>query len=374
MRILHVIPNLVKGGAQRIAIDMCRELSRRKGIVVKLIYFQGENEFEFLTKDIDVKRIEVIYNLSFRNKSQMNLEAYESLLDEFRPDIIHSHLYIAELITREFPRKNVSYFTHCHDNITQLQKPGIRSIFNKKDLVHAMERNRLLKRYVACHNHFIAIAHDGVYYLKKNLPHDLSVSAVLLHNAIDVSSFKSDSVKTYSDHSLVNVGNFIPKKNQSFLIDVLAELNKKGHIIKLTLVGDGETRATVEHKVNKLQIGHLLDFQGKTDDIRSVLSQHTIYVHSAKYEPFGLVLIEAMAAGLPVVSLDGIGNRDLIHDGVNGFLVAQGDTERFVQCIIQLINDPTLYKRFQEEGLRIAEKHDIRPYVDQLIELYRKQV
>jgi glycosyltransferase involved in cell wall biosynthesis len=196
----------------------------------------------------------------------------------------------------------------------------------------------------------------------------------LLHNAIDVSSFKWDSVKTHSDHSIVNVGNFIPKKNQSFLIEVQAELNKKGHIIKLTLVGDGETRTAVEHEVRRIPIGHLVEFKGKTDDIRSVLNQHTIYVHSAKYEPFGLVLIEAMAAGLPVVSLDGIGNRDLIHDGVNGYLVAQGDTDRFVQCIIQLIIDPTLYKRFQEEGLRTAEKHDIRPYVDQLIELYRKQV
>jgi glycosyltransferase involved in cell wall biosynthesis len=373
MKILHIIPNLVKGGAQRIAIDICRELSQRQGIEVKLVYFTGSNEFEFLTTDLDVERIHISYKLSFRKKSQIDLSAFEKLLDAFQPDVIHSHLYLAELISREFPRSNIVYFTHCHDNIVQLRKPNITSFFNRQELTDALERRRLLKRYRACNNQFIAIARDGVTYLKDNLPADFSDSVVLLHNAINVEAFKIDRKESNEVHRLINVGNFISKKNQSFLIDVIEEFKSKEHNLKLTLVGDGTTRGPIENKTSKLGLNDFIDFIGKTDDVKSELQKNTIYVHSALYEPFGLVLLEAMAAGLPVVSLDGKGNRDLIEDGQNGFIVNQGDHERFVHCILQLIEDPSLYERLQTEGFKTAQQHDIHPYVDRLLSIYSKE-
>jgi glycosyltransferase involved in cell wall biosynthesis len=370
MRILHIIPNLIKGGAQRIAIDICRELNKREGVEVKLVYFEGENEFEFLTDEIVVQRIDIAYNLSFRKKSTINLVALEEFIDQFNPDVIHSHLYRAELISREYPRSKISYFTHCHDNIVQLRKPKFNSFLKRQDLIHALERKRLLKRYRACNNCFLAIAQDGVNYLKENLPADLSDSVVLLHNAINVEFFKVDRNENAIAHRLINVGNFIPKKNQTFLVDVIEQAKSKGLDLKLTLVGDGVTRSVIHDKVTELGLSEWVDFKGKSDDIKALLEKNSVYVHSAIYEPFGLVLLEAMAAGLPVVSLDGKGNKDLIHEGENGFLVDQGDQQRFVQCIIDLINDPTLYKRIQAEGYKTAEKHDIRPYVDRLLELY----
>jgi glycosyltransferase involved in cell wall biosynthesis len=373
LKILHIIPNLVKGGAQRITIDICRELSKRPGIEVKLIYFSGVNEFEFLTKDIDIEHISITFKLSFRKKSQINLTAYEKLVDAFQPDVIHSHLYLAELISREFPRSNILYFTHCHDNIVQLQKPKISTFFNRQRFIDTLERRRLLKRYRACNNHFIAIAQDGVFYLKNILPKDFAKSIHLLPNAIDTDSFKSQIERENIIHHLINVGNFIPKKNQFFLIDILAEIKSKGYNLGITLVGDGITLNEVRNKAEKLKITDQVEFKGKTDDIRSELQKSSIYVHSALYEPFGLVILEAMAAGLPVVTLDGKGNRDLIQDGKNGFLVDQGDRERFVQCILRLIEDQSLYKRIQTEGYKTAQQYDIHPYVDRLLAIYSKE-
>ena len=370
MRILHVIPNLIKGGAQRIAIDICIELNRRQGVEVCLVYFEGENEFSFLTGEINVQRINIQFELSFRKKNQLDLGEYEQLVDDFQPDVIHSHLYLAELISRENPRENIKYFTHCHDNLKQFYRHNTKALFTKKKLIDSLERRRLLKRYRACNNTFIAIANDGINYLKNNLPETFASSIVLLHNAINVEAFKVDRKDFNSNHHLINVGNFIPKKNQAFLIDVVWGIRDKGITVPLALLGDGETKPETERKVKKQGLSGQIIFKGKTDDIKSELLHSTIYVHSAFYEPFGLVLLEAMAAGLPVVSLDGGGNRDLIIDGVNGFLVEQGDLERFVQCILNLMNDPTLFKEIQKKGYETANQHDIRPYVDRLLGHY----
>lgn len=373
MKILHIIPNLVKGGAQRIAIDICLELQQREGIEVILVYFEGENEFSFLTKDLNIQKIDLVYNLSFRKRNQINIESFERLVDHFQPHVIHSHLYLAEIIAHENPRQEIAYFTHCHDNIKQLNRHKARAIFKKEKLIEAWERRRLLQRYSKCNKSFIAIAKDGVEFLKQNLPISLQQDIIFLPNAINVEAFKSSVNQIKHTGNLVNVGNFIPKKNQSFLIDVLSKLISHGSEAHLTLVGDGVTKFQVEAKAREQKVESHTDFKGKTDDVKAVLLENSIYVHSALYEPFGLVLLEAMAAGLPVVSLDGKGNRDVIQDGINGFLVEQGDLNRFVQCIIDLLTDSELYNKFQQEGYKTALKHDIKPYVDQLLELYKSK-
>jgi glycosyltransferase EpsD len=188
-----------------------------------------------------------------------------------------------------------------------------------------------------------------------------------------VKAFQSQDNQIKQSGSLVNVGNFLPKKNQSFIVDILSILLSKGVKSNLTFVGDGITRQEVEARAKEQKLEELVVFKGKTDDVKAILLDNSIYVHSAHYEPFGLVLLEAMAAGLPVVSLDGLGNRDIIQDGINGFLIDQGDENRFVKCIINLINDLELYQKIQQEGYKTAYKYDIQPYVDQLLELYKSK-
>jgi glycosyltransferase involved in cell wall biosynthesis len=371
IRVLHIIPNLVKGGAQRIAIDICKELSTRSNVEVMLVYFEGDNEFSFLTKDLKVKKLSITFNLSFTSKSNIDLSSFENLLDEFQPTIIHSHLYFAELITREKTRANIQYITHCHDNIRQFRSFSLKTIWSKSNLVEYLEKRRLFNRYKKCNNQFIAISNNGYQFLQDELPNTLSAGVVLLNNAINLGYFKKkEKLGLSSEIKLINVGNFLENKNQKFLLEVIYLLRQKNKNYLITFVGDGETRKTVEEKARVLEIAHLVKFIGRTDNIQSVLNEHSIYVHSAFSEAFGLVLLEAMAVGLPVVSLDGKGNRDLIHNDVNGYLIPQGDVNQFVDRIIDLTNNPSCFSRIQQNGFETAKKYDIVPYCDRLIEIY----
>jgi glycosyltransferase involved in cell wall biosynthesis len=371
MKILHLIPNLKKGGAQRIALDLCNSLSKLHNAEVKLVYFEGENEFSFLTQGIDVTKINLTHSLSLKGKNSINIDEYENLLDHFEPDIIHSHLYLAELVSRENPRKSIVYISHCHDNIRQFHKWNLEMLFVKQRMVEFIERRRLFKRYRKCNNFFIAISEDGKSYLEQHLPKVFRKNLRLIHNGFDFNSFYNlPKKKPAVPARLINVGNFIPKKNQEFLVNVKNLLDKRNLRTELILVGDGETINSVKETTKKFNLNSV-HFTGNIDDIRKILTDADIYVHSALYEPFGLVILEAMAAGLPVISLDGRGNRDIISNNINGFLVSQGDLGSFAENIIKLLETPNLYEKIALNGQDAAKKYNIESYSLKILNLYK---
>jgi glycosyltransferase involved in cell wall biosynthesis len=108
--------------------------------------------------------------------------------------------------------------------------------------------------------------------------------------------------------------------------------------------------------------------------VENYLFDCDLYVHSAIYEAFGLVLIEAMAAGLPVVCLDGKGNRAIMEDGKNGFIVYEQNAEMFAGKILELVNTPGLYPAMSIYAKEYAKKYDIKEYVDKLVAFYKENM
>jgi glycosyltransferase involved in cell wall biosynthesis len=79
-----------------------------------------------------------------------------------------------------------------------------------------------------------------------------------------------------------------------------------------------------------------------------------------------------MASGLPVISLDGGGNRDVVLDGQNGYLIQENNAICFVKKIIELIHDPSEYKKMSLFSREFAKQFDINNYVDKLVDFYKK--
>ena len=217
----------------------------------------------------------------------------------------------------------------------------------------------------------------------------------LLHNAINVDRFikpienirKSkqigfDSTENVSSNyrlendskkllkpsiNIINIGSFVLKKNQNLLLDIISELVKRNIEVRCFFLGDGPLKIEVEKRAQELGISTHCIFLGNVNNVEEYLWQSHVYVHTATYEPLGLVLIEAMAAGLPVVSLDGGGNRDLIIDGVNGYLLIQQDPIEFADRILEVFQN----KEISEFNYTFAKKYDIESYCTKLIEIYK---
>ena len=152
----------------------------------------------------------------------------------------------------------------------------------------------------------------------------------MLQNAINLNQFtrpKSWNKKKDEQLKLVSVGSLVDKKNHIFLIEVVEKLIEKGLNPQLSILGEGPNRELLEREIEDRKLKEYIHLKGNVSKVEEFLWNSDIYVHSATYEPFGLVLLEAMASGIPCVSIDGGGNRDIIENEKNGFIIEKGNPE-----------------------------------------------
>jgi glycosyltransferase involved in cell wall biosynthesis len=375
LKILHIIPTLKKGGAEHLVIDICRELSKRSGVEVRIVTFTNENEYLSITEGLNIETIHASVIPSISSKHAVNIGALMEYLLEFKPQIIHSHLFEAEIVSRWQLLDGVTYFTHCHDKIIQFKKAHLEVLYKRSAITNYYERHLLLKQYKKCNNHFIAISNDTRYYLEKNLP--AAVNQIhLLQNAVDFPRYfnaNERSIQGKAKITLITIGSFIKKKNQLFLVKVLEVLLKRSVPVHLILLGDGPGRIELETYVAEHNMMDHVQMLGCVDNVEEHLKRADIYVHASINEAFGLVFLEAMASGLPVVCYDGGGNRDLIQNGQNGYIHRELLAETFADTIESLLADPMKYKAMSGFAKEFARAFDIRQYVDKLLSLYHQK-
>lgn len=370
-KILHIIPSLIEGGAERLALDICIELSKRANIDVVLVALNRKNDYPQLSSQLNYQVIPSKFIPSIKGKPIIETAELMQFIHNFQPDVIHSHLFEAELASRHKVLKGVKYFTHCHDNMRQLKKFSIQVLKSKVAFTDFYERKLLLKRYEECNNSFIAISKHTQNYFIENLPKQFHPRIYLQHNAIHFQRFHAAYCSRKSKPlKLINVGTFVAKKNQAFLVEIVQALVQKNVPVHLTMLGEGALRKTVEQKIKTLGLSEYITMPGNVENVPEYLKDANIYVHSATYEPFGLVLIEAMAAGLPVVSLDGGGNRDIMENGKNGYLISDQNAEKFANTILTIADNENTYEQMSKYSVEFAQKFDIKNYVDKLLVLY----
>jgi glycosyltransferase involved in cell wall biosynthesis len=120
---------------------------------------------------------------------------------------------------------------------------------------------------------------------------------------------------------------------------------------RLVLAGDGEQRAAIETQAAALGVANRLTITGHLPNPFPLIAAAEVVVLSSHYEGFGLVLVEAMALGRPVVATDcPSGPAEIIRDGVDGFLVPPGDAGRLAECLAALLRDGGLRERMGQAG------------------------
>lgn len=374
LKILHAVYCLGRGGAEKLAIDITRQLATYDDVEVLLISFDKTVDYEYSTDGINYRFCPADVRLSLLKSSTSSIENYIEIVKKFQPDIIHSHRYLAEVISREYMEKDIVYFTHCHDNITQFRNFSFSTLFNKKLLTNFFEKMRLFSRYKKSNNQFIAISNDTKEYFESVLPRALKSNVHLLYNAIDFNRLNSIAhTRPLEKINLINVGNFSAKKNQIFLVEVMKQLREMEVEATLTCLGDGSEMEKVKEKVRQYGLTDSIHFAGNVSNIESYLKEANLYVHAAFYEPFGLVLLEAMATGLPVVALNGKGNRDLVCDDENGYMV-EAKPKLFAEKIISVFKDREKYEQLSKGAISFAAKYDIKEYAQRLLAFYRNAI
>jgi glycosyltransferase involved in cell wall biosynthesis len=154
---------------------------------------------------------------------------------------------------------------------------------------------------------------------------------------------------------LLFVGRLAVQKNVELLLHALDGISEK---FETTLVGDGELEGELRALAEKLQLRNVR-FHGRADGaaLIDLFRQADMFVLPSEREGMPLVLLEAMAMGLPTVATDIAGNRDIVIDGENGRLVPLNDAAAMRRALIELVADEALYRRMSESARQSAERY-----------------
>jgi len=153
------------------------------------------------------------------------------------------------------------------------------------------------------------------------------------------------------DILLVYVAELNGNKNQGFLIKAMKTAAAKNKKVKLLLIGPDSMAGKYKQMAAGLGLDENVKFYGMRTDVDKLLPMCDIAVASSLREGLPVNIMEALACGLPVVAVDNRGHRELVRDGVNGYLVAPGDTGAMVQRVFGLIDDKQLYRKLSEAAV-----------------------
>lgn len=158
---------------------------------------------------------------------------------------------------------------------------------------------------------------------------------------------------------LVTIGNLDLVKNHRFLLAVLAEAGRAGRSFSLDIFGDGACRKDLMRQVSSLGLEGQVRFRGFRPDVRDYLPGYRVYVHASYSESLPLAIIEAMAGGLPIVTADTGGIRELCDDGVEARFWPLDDPAQAADMLIGLLdNEPARLKTARAARERFRREHD----------------
>jgi glycosyltransferase involved in cell wall biosynthesis len=171
-----------------------------------------------------------------------------------------------------------------------------------------------------------------------------------------------------SDFVIGFVARLIPQKGHLVFFEALAKVVGDFPETRAIVVGDSalndteadEYRRSLQDRVASLNLANRVIFTGFKDDVAAVMNAIDLFVHSSLKEPFGSVIVEAMAASKPVIASATLGPREIIDDGVTGLLSPAGDPDALAERMALLLRDKTLARRLGEDGRRyVAQKYDL---------------
>jgi len=177
------------------------------------------------------------------------------------------------------------------------------------------------------------------------------------------------------DPLVLFVGRLSRQKGADILLDAWVRFVKRRPPARLLVLGEGPDEAGLRRRAEELGIAGTVDFRGLRRDVGPHYAAADFFVLPSRYEGFPNVLLEAMAAGLPVIATRVSGSEDAIEDGRNGILVPPGEAEPLLEALSALADNSRLREMMGAEARKTAEaRYDINQIAEQTLAFYRELI
>ena len=173
---------------------------------------------------------------------------------------------------------------------------------------------------------------------------------------------------------IVSIGRLVPWKGFRLLIKVMPDLLRTNQYFRLIIIGDGPERKNLEAMVRNMGLEKKVYIVGKKsqEDIAVYLAASDMFVLNTGYEGFSHQILEVMSAGVPVVTTSVGGNKEIMHQGENGFMIRYNDQFNLIEAIKGLWASPELREKFIEGGKRTAGLFSVDSMYEDTIEFLAK--
>jgi glycosyltransferase involved in cell wall biosynthesis len=341
--VLHIINSLSVGGAERLVSQLVQfqvQFGQRIGVL--LLSKPIDSSKDFICQ---VAKYAKLYHSSIPLRDSRQIFEIIRVVKDFQPDVVHVHLYPAQLWTAIASiglGSHISWVTTEHS--TRNRRRG-KPLFWFLDYLMYNRYDRILAITKAVQEALL----DWV-----NIPVN---KLTIVTNGIDLTQFHplvEPSNTVSQPFKIISVARL--QKPKDFLT-VLKAISLLSHPIRFQIVGDGPERASLEEYARQLCISDSVNFLGFRSDIPQLLQDCDVSVHSSQWEGLSLAVVEAMSTGLPIIASDVPGLREIV-DGY-GLLFPFEDVKMLQKHLESLIIDTKLRTVLREKSLQKAKEFSI---------------
>lgn len=351
-RVAIVLPYFGKGGAESMVSRLVAhlDLDEVEPLVICVYGEQQHNKFEEAVLKHGVK---ITYIGKGKGFSLSAIIKLWNVLSKFSPQVIHTHLSACVYCAP---------WAVCH-NVMMLHT------------VHSMPSHELIKPKQVIMKMMYATGHSVPVAISKeikNLIPDIYSSKLgieLIYNPVDLESFSVKRVP-HSNYVVVTVGRLSKEKNHKLLIEAFEKAFFTEDNVRLVIVGGGDLYSELKVLIGNSKIGTRIDLVGNVDNVQDYLAVSDLFVLSSTFEGLPLAILEAMAAGLPVVATNVGGVKDVVTD--NGILVESENAQLLANAMRTMYESPTLAAEMSYKSISNVRRFDSNVIGEEYVKLYRK--
>lgn len=359
----------IHGGAERHMLLLAKNLTKEKySVSLVCSKYKQLNEWckQWEDAGLTVHRVNVAHKHDPRHHFQL-----KKLLQKEKPTLVHIHLWNPGGCRYAFSaidKRSTKIITTEHDPfpLSNLKKSIKKQCLKKTD-------------------HTITVSNANKQLNLKLYP-ELKNKISTVHNGIDVEAFEKP-LRTFStqhrervreklfnasseDFVILSIAELHPRKGLKYLIEAYKEVEQTEPKTKLIIVGEGPERKILEKLIKKLELEGKVLLPGQQDNIPQILKSSQLFVLPSVKEAFGLVLLEAMAAQVPIIASKVGGIPEIVENGKSGQLVEPANYHALTKKMVEVIENNALMQKLAYMGHHRVKTFDVKEMIRKTENIY----
>ncbi|MBF0484551.1 MAG: glycosyltransferase [Candidatus Omnitrophica bacterium] len=364
IRVIHLIPNLGIGGAERVLVNICNKIDKTKFDLTVLYWGDDES----LLPQLKATEVNII---RLNTKKIISLDLIfkiAKILKNSSADILHTHFMDSDFLgfcAAFLTRTPMICHIHTHHPFLEVIRHRIRyffmAFFIKKFICVSEKVSQYFLESTKINRRKVEVIYNGI-----QIDQRFENKGKLFSNQLKV------SLGINLEHAVIgNVSRMVPIKGQKYILTAIPKILKIYPKTSFLFVGDGKSRAELEKLTDELNIRNNVIFTGIRFDIPELLNVIDIFILSSFYEAMGLVIVEAMAAGKPIIATEDAVS-ELITPDEDGILIPSHNSDAIADSTLKLMNAPDLCEKIGQRAKQKALRFSDDKMVEQIQALYEK--